>query len=535
MDLVALFADVKSVLRRRWLLLVAPMMFGTFIAAVVAAVLPPIYQSTARILVESQQIPSDLVRTTVTAEASERIQLIQQRILTRENLIELADRHRVFARRDDMSPTAVVDAMREAITIQQVTLGSQRARRGAPASATALNIVFQADTPQKAARVANDIVDQVLQLNLQTRGQTAVATLDFFTREVERMQGELRAKEREISNFKQANQTALPESLGQRRAELATLSSRRFDLAGRRASLEEEKRGLEQSLAIGAASLTEGGSPLQQELVRLQRALLQQRAIYSETHPQIRALISRIRALESALGTVAMADTDRGEVEQQGVAAQTLQQIERLEAQLDLLDAQERDDQARIAELEQSILRTPEVEVTLAALQRDYSALQVQFQDAALKRAQAAIGERLEVNRQAERFEVIEPALAPARPSAPNRPIIVAAGFVGSSGVGFALVALIELLNRRLRSPRDFETRLQMRPIVTIPYIRTDRERLRRRLVFVAWLVILLAAVPATLLAIDQYFMPLDLLAQRIVDGSGISRLVNLIEARFGN
>jgi uncharacterized protein involved in exopolysaccharide biosynthesis len=434
-----------------------------------------------------------------------------------------------------MSPSDVVEAMRGAITIQQVTLGSQRARRGAPASATALNIGFRADTPQKAARVANDIVDQVLQLNLQTRGQTAVATLDFFTREVERMQGELRAKEREISNFKQLNQAALPESLGQRRAELGTLGSRRFDLASRRAALEEEKRRLEQSLAIGTASLEEGGSPLQQELVRLERALLQQRAIYAESHPQIRSLVSRIRAIEGALGSVTARDAGDGSADTQGAAMQTLQQIERIEAQLGVLDEQERADRARIEELEASILRTPEVEVTLAALQRDYGALQVQFQDAALKRAQAAVGERLEVNRQSERFEVIEAAVAPARPSAPNRPVIVAAGFVGSSGLGFGLVVLIELLNRRLRSPRDFETRLQMRPIVTIPYIQTARERFRRRVMFLGWLLFFLAAAPTALVLVDQYFMPLDLLAQRIVDMSGLGSVVRLVEARFGD
>ena len=68
------------ILRRRY-----PYMVGAFIvvlgtAVIFAVWLPPIYRSEARILVESQQIPSELVRSTVTALADERIQVIKQRI-----------------------------------------------------------------------------------------------------------------------------------------------------------------------------------------------------------------------------------------------------------------------------------------------------------------------------------------------------------------------------------------------------------------------------------------------------------------------
>ena len=59
--------------------------------------MPPTYLSEGKILVELQQIPVDLVRPTVTATASERIATIQQRVMTRENLLKIADKYDMYA------------------------------------------------------------------------------------------------------------------------------------------------------------------------------------------------------------------------------------------------------------------------------------------------------------------------------------------------------------------------------------------------------------------------------------------------------
>ena len=57
---------------------------------------PPTYLSEGKILVQSQQIPTELVRPTVTSAAQERIQVIQQRTMTRDNLIAIADKFQLF-------------------------------------------------------------------------------------------------------------------------------------------------------------------------------------------------------------------------------------------------------------------------------------------------------------------------------------------------------------------------------------------------------------------------------------------------------
>ena len=80
------FKYVFRVLRRRFYQFFLPFVLLSAIGTVVVMSLPAIYSADAKILVESQQIPDSLVKSTVTALASERLQVIQQRVLTRDNL-----------------------------------------------------------------------------------------------------------------------------------------------------------------------------------------------------------------------------------------------------------------------------------------------------------------------------------------------------------------------------------------------------------------------------------------------------------------
>ena len=62
------------------------------IGITVAMILPPVYRSAASMLVEPQQIPDDLAQTTVPVNPFEQVQIIEQRLMTRANLLALADR-----------------------------------------------------------------------------------------------------------------------------------------------------------------------------------------------------------------------------------------------------------------------------------------------------------------------------------------------------------------------------------------------------------------------------------------------------------
>ena len=59
-------------------------------------ILPPVYTSSASMLVEPQQIPGDLAQTTVPVDPFEQAQIIEQRLMTRANLLALAERIGIY-------------------------------------------------------------------------------------------------------------------------------------------------------------------------------------------------------------------------------------------------------------------------------------------------------------------------------------------------------------------------------------------------------------------------------------------------------
>lgn len=525
--------DYVAVLRRRWLLLTIPTLVCATLAVAIAFILPPVYSSTARILVESQQIPSDLARSTVTAAAPERVRLIEQRLKTRRNMLELSERFGVHRNRPDLSPSDIVDLMREAVLIDSVALAQRDGNRG-PVTASLVNITFEADRPQLAAQVAGELLSQVLQENARQRSARATDTLAFFDREVERLTLEMTSLESRITRFKNDNADALPDSLEFRRKELSDLQERMFAREAQRIGLEEEKRFLERTLALGFDAPEAQLTPEERELQSLRRSLTQARSVFAESHPSVRTLTTRIAALEQTLGVGGAGGGAEGAAPVSGKATETLRKIELIESRLKLLTTQAEADTARIAALEDSIARTPQADVTLNALTRQLDNTQIQYQQAILKQAEAATGERLEVNRQAERFEVIEQPQPAQTPDSPKRPLIIAAGFVGGFGMGFGLMVLAELLNRAIRTPRDLERRLELRPIVTIPYIRTSDEISRRRWTLRALLFAAFIVIPAALYLLDQYYLPLPVIVQKITDKTGLDTLIRVIENRLG-
>lgn len=80
------FKDYFKIFKRRIKFFVIPFLLISLIAVLLAVLLPSVYRSSATILIEEQVIPSDLVRSTVTTYADQRIQVISQRIMTRANL-----------------------------------------------------------------------------------------------------------------------------------------------------------------------------------------------------------------------------------------------------------------------------------------------------------------------------------------------------------------------------------------------------------------------------------------------------------------
>src|SRR4030095_3390093 len=88
--------EYLSAFRRRKIQILATVVILFLISAAVATLLPSVYRSTATILIEQQEMPADLVRSTISSYADQRIQVISQQVMTRANLMRIVDKYNLY-------------------------------------------------------------------------------------------------------------------------------------------------------------------------------------------------------------------------------------------------------------------------------------------------------------------------------------------------------------------------------------------------------------------------------------------------------
>ena len=533
MEQATAIREFIGIVRRRVPILAVVGSVGVMLSAFIAYVLPPVFVSEARILVESQQIPDELARSTVTVTAAERLQLIEQRLMTRDTLLRVTEELGLFADREDLLLSEKIDLLRKATMIEPVNfLNANRQIRGnVSLSAFTIQIAFQ--NAADAARIANRFVTTILEQNLQARSKRATETRNFFEAEEKRLRQELASQEVDIATFKKENENALPDSLEFRRDELVRLAEDRIELDRKLLELEEQRAQVQSAVTRLDLDLTPDRlSPAEQDIVELRHVLVQREAVLSQSHREIKALKARIAALESALP---QAKTEDGsEVNLRGIQRTTLErQTALLDTQISLIQDSRVRLEERMATLELSIQETPNIELNLNTMERKRLELEEQLAVIARKRAAAQTGEKLEINHQAERFEVIENAIIPDFPVSPNRQKILILGSVASLILSAALAFFIEIMNPAIRTAQQLERKLDLRPVVSIPRIRTKAEQRRHRIVLVSVLLVIGVGVPASLAVIDQYYLPLELVGTFIAEETGLDEVVRILEARL--
>ncbi|MEM9433443.1 MAG: lipopolysaccharide biosynthesis [Pseudomonadota bacterium] len=493
-----------------------PLMMAAFLicagsSVFVAINTPKSYSTSATLLVEEPQIQSSGA---LSENAGVQLEVIQQRLMTRANLIDIANNRNVLPDEEDMTPDEVLDLMRATIDISRSS-GRDRA--------TVMQIQFENGDPQTAADVVNDLVTIVLNDNARQRTRAAEGKLAFFEQEVQRLGIDLDAQSERILVFKSSNAGALPDSLSYRRDRVDLLQERVARLERESSGLQEQRgRIIQVYQATGRlqSEADERMSPTERRLLDLEAQLSQALSVFSENNPRVKLLqnqVDRQRELfasESA-GLVAEGGGDGAEGSEDALLQISLAQ---LDTQLESIEIETTASNEELVVLQESIAKTSANQIALDALERDYENIQGQYNAAVDRLNEARVGERIEVSSRGQRITVIENANVPTVPSGPSRRKIVAAG-VGAGLLAMAAIFfLLETLNRTIRRPAELVSALGVTPIAAIPYIESASRRFARRSFQVTSFLVVLVGVPLGLWLLDQYYLPLNQIADQLID-----------------
>lgn len=497
---------------------------GTAAGLTLATITPPEYIARARLVVESEQIPDELAASTVQSRAFEQLQIIRQRILSRDNMLDMASRMNIYADVQSnpdtaLRPDEIVQNMRERI---QISID------GAPSTGrntqmTTVLVGFVAPTAQMASAVTNQIVTLILEENVRMRTGVTGQTLQFFDQEMQRLEREVSERRARIVAFQDENKEALPDSLTFRRTQFSNQQARILQIESQEQALISRRDGIralfEATGQLGATD-PQNLTPEARELMRLRERYAGATGGMEVNNPRVRVLRERIASLEEV---VAKQEADlaaaTGATMPEGRPMTPVDvQIAEIDTQLRSLKTEKDRVQADLDQLSQTIEATPANAVALETLQRDYDNVRVQYDRAVSNRARAETGDLIEAMSKGERISIIEQAVPPERPERPNRPKLVAAGVGGGMLMGFGLIVLLELLNNSIRRPVDIINRLDIVPLATLSYIRTHSEVRRRRMVLGALVAVILVGIPAGLWVVNEYVTPLDLLLEKAME-----------------
>lgn len=511
-----------AMLLRRLPVMVLFVLLLSGLGVVAALQLPNVYSTSARLLVEEPLIPDSMVSSTVRTSAVEQLAIIEQRLLTRANLIDIANKFDVFEDLKQMERDNVVTAMRDATTISRTRSG-----RGVGGGATLMIIRFDARAPQIAASVVNEYVTLVLQENARFRTARAENTLEFFQQEVQQLNNDLDSQSADIAVFKAENSNALPQDQAYRLGR-QTLLQERFgalerdlnSLAQRRESIV---RTFEATGGLGARSPEERLTPFEQELLVTQAELKNLQDRFNEDNPMVLRLESRISRLKAIVDAQNAADA--GSIEDSDVSPEqrllnaTLADID---SEAETIQTAIENTREELEALQERISQSASNALQLAELERDYEITQTRYSAAIANLNSARMSERLESTAQGQRITVIENASVPRIPSGPNRPLIALVAIVAGIGLAAGYFVLLEFLNRVIRRPMEMIERFDTEPITIIPYMESRRERVLRRSGMILATVAVLVAVPAGLWYIDTNYMPLELIVKMGLDRIGL-------------
>jgi polysaccharide biosynthesis transport protein len=567
-----------DIIRRRKFHFLIPMVLTFSVALAVALTLPSIYSSQATVLIEAQNIPEELVRTTITGFVEERLQTLSQIVLSRQNLLDLINRFNPYPELKEKATTEeIVSRMRSDIKMQPVH-AQVGGPGGRPSTATiAFNVSYEGVNPQVTAQITNALVSLYLEQNLRVREEKAVTTVLFFQQQMDELHAQVEASEELIARFKEENLYSLPElrqlnqqtlervknEINARRQDIQTLTDRKIYLQGQLATIEPVRSV---TLPGGRRSMT-----IEDELTMLRNDYLAQRSVKSDTHPDVIRLKRQIEVLEKETSSRQDLREQQAVLEDKKTRLVSLKQrysdnhpdviiltreIEVLEdevanlastrtsgssfrdqvmpdnptyinlqTQIASTDFEIESVRAKLVELERTlreyerrIERGPAVEQRLSSLQRDYANAQARYQETMSKLQAARESMELEEGQMAEKLTVIEPPQVPESPTRPNRKAIILLGFVLASGFGVGTAAMSEFMDQSVRGPGTLAS-VAKRPVLgVIPRLRTSRDKRKFWLTRILAVLIFLALAAGVLYYIHNYYQPLDILWLRVLE-----------------
>ncbi len=441
--------DMLAALRRRKAvaLLVGAAVLVTGVA--VALLVPAEYTATSTVQVEPRRLPVDFFPAQGVAPFEERMRTIKHGVLARPLLERVVKETDFFPDLAD-DPGQAVERLRRQIEVRL----EGEVVGGPPALLFVVEV--RGRDPEKVRKVAELLpryYEEMTRAVMTAQARALRETLDAQTAEMSKV---LAAGEQQILKFKLQHAAELPEMVDTN----ARAAARAQALVEMRMGAITDARRRRIALlgtipeAPSAPGMSEAG--LDAATRRAQAA----EAAYGPEHPDVK------RARREVKEAQARRDQELARYRKERLG----DQLGRIDEEIREHESGLRALQAELTSFQGRVEAAPRWGQELAARSRDYEVLRAKYVTTVSRRADAAAAEQLLAADGQGLFRVIEPAVAPTRPSAPDRPRLVWLAALAALVAGLAGAGVAEWMDGSMRGPED-ASRLGVPVLAAIPRI----------------------------------------------------------------
>src|SRR5450759_199970 len=252
--------DYIDMLRRYRSWLIGPMFLGLVVAVVVAFMWPDTYVSQAVMRITPQTISDRLVPTIANMQMQQRLQQMQQEILSRDSLNELIRRPSLDLYRKERDRYPMEDVIQD-MKNKYIRLTTEVGRGGA----SAFTISFSYPDRFKAQAVVRELVTKFTEQNVRVQHDNATLTSDFLGSEMKQAKDRMEGLEQAIMKFKLENMGRLPEQFQANVAQLNTYQMMVNQANESISRLQQQKLQLETNLQNNSTNINYYNSLLEEQ------------------------------------------------------------------------------------------------------------------------------------------------------------------------------------------------------------------------------------------------------------------------------
>jgi polysaccharide chain length determinant protein (PEP-CTERM system associated) len=502
---------VIEIIRRRRILAAA--VFSTVLASAVsfALYLPDLFQSSAVVLVE-RQISESFVRPAVSGELESRLHVIKQEILSRARLTELIQRFDLYPeRRQRQSMESVLDQMRKDILVESIGPEQVNTRT----KTVAFQLTYTGRDREKVSEVTNAMAAFYVAQNDRIRSREAMQTTVFLKAQLDEAKRALLKGEATMRAFTTTNIGSLPQQVSVNLATLERLNTQlRLNGEQQLRILEQREKILEDIPDIlaprvpGEPDRPVGWIDKMRRIESMKRDLESLETRFTSRHPDVVRLREQLAILEKEAAEQATEPAEPTAAEAlkvpdplRGAPQARRRTVEALDAELEKLRKDEAGTRQSITNFERRVESAPERQQEFMLISRDYQAAKDLYDSLLKKYEEAQLAESLETDRQGERFRLLETAVPPEGPAAPNRLRLLLMGLLLAAAAAAAVVLGAEQLDMSFHNVDEVREFTRVPVLVSIPRIPASRAHRAMRAVLATASLVGVVALAAGLSA----------------------------------